>query len=75
MPPLQRRWGMDWDIPIAFFYGLAGVYLAYVGVQTVNPGERFLFLAIGAVFVALSVTQAFRSNQDKESSTDTTERY
>lgn len=66
MPPLAGGCGMDWDLLIALLYGSAGFYLAYKGLETVNPGERFIFIAIGIVFVALSVAQVYRGNQDKQ---------
>lgn len=60
--------GMDWDILLAVLQGFAALYLAYMGVQaTVNPGEKFLFIAIGLVIVVVGSVQAYRNTQDRQS--------
>lgn len=59
--------GVDWDMLFGLLQGLAGLYLAYLGVQsTVNPRERFIFIAVGLVFVALGAWQAYRGNQSQQ---------
>ena len=58
---------MEWDILLAVLQGFAALYLSYMGVQaTVNPIEKFLFIAIGLVIVVIGGVQAYRNTQDMQ---------